>query len=146
MAKSQATEQTKLIREQFGRHLRAALDDAGMTPADLSRATMLTPGTIGDYLSGRSAPSIVNLILIARAVKQSVSWLVGDSLHGRDTLEYHQKELALRLGGERLRALADVEDDELWAMIDLLIKGSESPSVTKPAQRNSKRRASKRSK
>lgn len=134
MPKRHDSERTKAVRQQFGKNLRAALEYSGQTQAALAREIDVGPQTVSDYIGGRSLPSVDTLVLIAAFVGQSVSWLVGDAFHGRDTLEAHQKDLALRLGGERLKALAEVEDEDLWAVMDLLIKGTNGQSETKSAK------------
>ena len=122
MPKKHKTRQMTDLRAQFVRHLLAAIADAGLDQSKLARLVDLKPGTVGDYCSGRSSPGMENLVLVADALGQSVSWLVGDKLHGTDTLERHQKDLAIRVGGERLRALGAVPDDELLAQLDELIQ------------------------
>lgn len=122
MPKRHDTAQTRAVRNQFAANLRAAMADAGIGNAELARRVKVGASTVGDWVSGRSAPSLENITLVAREVRQSVSWLCGDAMHGLDTIEQHERHLALRLGGERLRALRVVPDDVLLGQIDLLIR------------------------
>lgn len=135
MPRRHKTDRMNAARAQFARNLTAAIEDAGITQADLARALGASPGTVGNYCQGLSVPALENLIIIARTVRQSVSWLVGDVLHGTDTLEQYERALAIRLGGERLRALAHVPDDSLLSQIDLLIRSWPAPVETDTAQR-----------
>ena len=122
MPKKHETERTVAARKQFARNLCAAMEDQRLTPAELARQMNLTSQTVSDWRSGRSAPGLENLIILAGKVRQSISWLCGDAFHGTDTLEHHQQDLAVRLGGERLRALSRVPDSDLLPQIDLLIR------------------------
>jgi transcriptional regulator with XRE-family HTH domain len=115
-------------RDQIARNIRAAIAEAGITQAELAKKLHAGPGAVGNWGQGLTVPSLENLILIALEVRQSVSWLVGDALHGFDTLERFERDLAVRLGGERLRALADVSDADLLPQIDLLIRSRPAPS------------------
>lgn len=140
MPKRHDTVRTNAVREQFARNLVAARDEAGLNNTDLATRLKVKPSTVGDWCSGRSAPTLENLVLIASVVRQSLSWLCGDSLHGLDTLEHHQQDLAVRLGGERLRALREISDSDLLGQIDLLIRGDSTAQTSKPARRRAARR------
>lgn len=144
MPKKHGTDRTTAARRQLARNLRASMADAGLGNADLARRLGVSPSTVGDWVSGRSAPSIENLVLVASIVRQSVSWLCGDALHGLDTLEHHQQDLAVRLGGERLRALSRVPDEALLAQIDLLLR-SHPPTEETVSESAAKRKARKKS-
>lgn len=146
MPRRHKDERMEAARKQFAANLRAALADAGMGQADLAKKLHASPGSVGNWCQGIALPSVENLILTAMVVRQSVSWLVGDALHGFDTLERYERDLAIRLGGERLRALARVPDDALLAQVDLLIRSlpappqadSAAPKITSIRQRRRK--------
>lgn len=145
MGRRHDDERMKAARKQFSRNLRAAIEDAGIDQAELARRLGIGPSSVGNWCQGRAIPSVENLILTASIVRQSVSWLVGDALHGFDTLERYERDLAIRLGGQRLRALAQVPDATLLAQVDLLIRSHPSPSETsnehpKPARLRPARR------
>lgn len=142
MPKKHHTKQTVAARQQLARNLRAAMAETGMKPAELAAKVKVGPSTVGDWLSGRSAPSLENLLLVATIVRQSVSWLVGDALHGLDTLEQYQQELAVRLGGERLRGLRNVPDDVLLGQLDLLIRSHPDTDETSIEPVKSRKRRS----
>lgn len=145
MPRRHKNERMEMARKQVARNIRAAIDEAGITQAELASRLDAGPGAVGNWCQGRSVPTIENLILIAREVRQSVSWLVGDALHGFDTLERYERDLAVRLGGERLRALGDVPDSDLLPQIDLLIRSRATPpEMQTGAHRPAKRRAVRR--
>lgn len=135
MPRRHKNDRMEKARGQIARNIRAAIDEAGITQAQLAERLDAGPGAVGNWCQGRSIPTLENLILIAREVRQSVSWLVGDALHGFDTLERFERDLAVRLGGERLRALANVPDEALLTQVDLLIRSWSAPPEAEKSAR-----------
>jgi transcriptional regulator with XRE-family HTH domain len=120
MPKSTSPRAAQELRDRFAANLRAALEDAGLTQADLARMIGVSPGSIGNWCQATAMPSVEHLVEIARIVRQSVSWLVGDRLYGTDSLESLEHELAVRLGGDRLRSARHIPDSALLGQFDLL--------------------------
>lgn len=61
----------------FGKRLKQALEYRQMKAADLARETGLTRGIISSYISGRWKAKQTNVMLLARALHVSESWLMG---------------------------------------------------------------------
>ena len=61
----------------FGKRLKQALEYRQMRAVDLARKTGLTRGIISSYINGRWKAKQTNVMLIARALHVSESWLMG---------------------------------------------------------------------
>lgn len=61
----------------FQRRLQTAIDNAGITYADLSRLTGISQGTLSCYRNGRYTPKQDRVYEIAVALNVSPSWLLG---------------------------------------------------------------------
>ena len=61
----------------FGKRLKQALEYRQMCAVDLARKTGLTRGIISSYINGRWKAKQTNVMLIARALHVSESWLMG---------------------------------------------------------------------
>lgn len=57
--------------------LQQALDRAGMTQAQLSRATGLSPSQISDFVRGRKAPALATLVKLADGLGCTTDALIG---------------------------------------------------------------------
>ena len=61
----------------FADRLNEALAIRNITPAELSRLTNISEGTISNYRKGKYTPKQKRLGLFAEALNVSVSWLLG---------------------------------------------------------------------
>lgn len=76
---------TESFRERFER----AIENSGLKPIDIAKKTGISQATLSQYRSGYSKPKSSRLILLARTLNVSPSWLMGidmpyvtrDSLH-----------------------------------------------------------------
>ena len=60
----------------FNKRLKKAMDDANMRQADLCNETGILRSLMSEYVNGKVKPKIDNLILIAKALNVSPSWLL----------------------------------------------------------------------
>jgi len=97
------------------------MDKRGLSGREVAQALDVGPQTISNWRAGRSVPSVQNLVDFSILVREPISWLIGDHLHGRDSIDALGKQLALRLGHARLAELRRLSDRELLDALDLLI-------------------------
>lgn len=66
-------------QDHFGRRLRQALAEAGMSPDELSRATRraISARTVFRWLAGESEPSVTALKIVCPILGASADWLIG---------------------------------------------------------------------
>lgn len=119
--KSRNDETTAALHGAWAARVRASMDKAGVSGRRVAKACGISPQVVSDWRAGRSLPSVENLIAFSALVKEPVSFLIGDRLHGKNTFESLSRALGTRLGGARLRALAEVSDGDLKDAIDLLL-------------------------
>ena len=62
--------------DKFKDRLAAALEQANMSRADLSRKTGISESLLSHYASGKTTPRRTKLILIASALHVSPAWLL----------------------------------------------------------------------
>lgn len=62
---------------EFSKRLASAMNEAGMTAAELSQKTGISPGAISSYIKGRYEPKQNNIFLIARALGVPEAYLLG---------------------------------------------------------------------
>lgn len=66
------------VRTVFASRLRAARRDKGYTQYELSRLTGISERYIGRYESGKSMPTSIYLLRIAKALGVSPNYLLGE--------------------------------------------------------------------
>lgn len=62
----------EIMRREFGRRLKTLLELRGMTQNELSEETGISQVSISKYLNGKSDPSLLNVLKIARALDCSL--------------------------------------------------------------------------
>lgn len=63
--------------KDFTERLKTALDESGMTAADLARKSGINKGTISKYLHGGFIPKQSTIGTLATALNVSPAWLLG---------------------------------------------------------------------
>lgn len=96
--------------------IRESREAKGLTQAELAELSGLHLTTIGKYEAGTRSPKIDDLIEIARAVEQSVAYLVGE-LNG-DTPAYVSTTQSLALSTNR--RISPLEYEVVKIRLDLL--------------------------
>lgn len=119
--KSRHDETTAALHEAWAARVRASMEKAAVSGRAVARHCGISPQVVSDCRAGRSLPSLENLIAFSALVSEPVSFLIGDRLHGKESIESLSRALGARLGRARLRALAEVSDSELKDAIDLLL-------------------------
>lgn len=118
MPKTRADERTEALKRTIGRHLKAAMAKKDVLGRELALQVGVEPGSVSDWRVGRSLLTIENLLEVAKALDEPVSFLVGDAFHGIDSIEALGRQLAVRLGQRRLSALTHLPDTTILAAID----------------------------
>jgi len=121
MPKTRSDGATDRLKKVWAEHVRAAMDKRGLSGREVAQALDVGPQTVSNWRAGRSVPSVQNLVDFSTLVREPISWLIGDHLHGRDSIDALGKQLALRLGHARLAELKRLSDRELLDALDLLI-------------------------
>jgi transcriptional regulator with XRE-family HTH domain len=122
---------TSAFRRRVGRHIAAARERAGLQGQELAEKVGVRPSTVTDWEKGRKAPSVENLVAVARATRESVSFLLSDALPARGSLETISRELIATIGGRRAEHLLGIPERRLHRSLDAVI--GEYLSETKPA-------------
>lgn len=63
----------------FSKKLRMAMEEAGLSQAQLSRKSGLSKSTISQYLSGKFEAKPTNLKALSKALNKSIYWLCSDN-------------------------------------------------------------------
>ena len=149
MPKTRADHSTAQLKRVVARHLRAAMDKKDVKGRELASQIGVGPQTLSDWRKGRYLPSVENLLALAKALREPVSFLVGDAFHGVDSLEALGRQLGTRLGQRRAAALTHVSDADLRAGVDALIgrhvveSGPISPARRAQANRRTRKNSRK---
>jgi transcriptional regulator with XRE-family HTH domain len=124
-----STPGTTEFRQRLGSHIIAARERAGLKGIQLAAALEVTPSTVSDWESGRRQPSLEHLVMIARVTKESVAFLLSDSLATKGSLETTGRELVRKLGGRRAQFMLAMPERRLLRDIDLMIGVAASDGV-----------------
>lgn len=62
--------------ERFGQRLKKIRAARGLTQIELQRMTGISNDQIGDYERGRMLPGLLNMLLLADALKVDLNWFV----------------------------------------------------------------------
>ena len=71
-------------------NLKSALDERGISQADLARHLDVSRATVSNWLSGNRTPSYANLVRIAKAVSMSISELLGEDVVFAESRQEHE--------------------------------------------------------
>lgn len=121
MGKSRGDETTATLKKAWSRRVIACMDKCELKGTAVADAVGVSPQVVTDWRKGRSLPSVENLLAFAWLVNEPISYLAGDRLHGKRTIDTMSRDLGTRLGFARLEALQSVTDGDLRDAIDLLI-------------------------
>ena len=92
----------------FQIRLEQALQESGLTPADLSRRSGVAESTLSSYRSGAYAPRNKKLYAIATALNVSPSWLMGYDLElNEDALDLALQSVWSEMSDEQKRQTLD---------------------------------------
>lgn len=128
-------DQQTAIRRRFGQRIGAAIQRDGRTQKDIAKAVGISPGNLSDYLKGRTQPGLVTLVMLADELNEHVSFLVGDRLHGKDSLESLGRDFAAIVGARRLRALLELPPETLQDEADRVIGRHADPGSRRSRKR-----------
>lgn len=81
-----------MFAEEFGARLRNAMESQKVTQQRMADACGITPGAVSSWWSGRSLPTIENLVAISRILGTTIDWLCGVE-SGDMALEKSEKRL-----------------------------------------------------
>lgn len=122
MPKTRGDHTTKALKELWAANVRFCVAKKGLPQVELAQLVGVSAQVITDWKSGKkSPPSVENLLSFARVVDESAGWLIGDGFHGKKSASNLSHQFAIRLGYERLAALAEVPERELIDEIDRII-------------------------
>lgn len=93
-----------------------ALNNSGMTPAELARASGLNKSSVSRYLSGKVEPKQAALFAMAKALNVSPSWLLGEEI----APDFVSKDELTVI----IEQLSDKDKDTLKAIAETLLKKS----------------------
>lgn len=115
------TEISDELQRGIGRRIRASLEGSDLTQAEAARRLGVSKVSVGDWCNGKAMPSLTNLFLLAELVNEPVSFLIGDRLPRRNSMELLARDLATKVGKRRLEVLGDIPERKLIAELDRMI-------------------------
>ena len=122
MPKKRMDPKTLSWRLLMGRHILAARGRKGWTQADLAERVGVGTSSVSAWENGQDAPSLDNLMSVAEATGQSVSFLVAEKMRSkRESLEWAALELGVALGHRRVQALLRMPQARLRKEIDAIL-------------------------
>jgi transcriptional regulator with XRE-family HTH domain len=120
------------FKKRLGKHVAAALRNAGLQSNELADRLGVAPSTVTEWKKGRRAPSSEHVVAIARVTGESVSFLLSDALPKANSLEKGARELSARIGARRIQLLLSIPDKRLLRELDALIGSAISEGVAEP--------------
>ena len=121
MPKIRGDSTSEALKKHWSKSVRATMDKEGLRGVDVADRIGVSKAVVTDWRSGRQLPSLENAIAYGRLVREPLSWLVGDRLHGKKSFDALGSALAKKVGHARLGALMDVPDKDLNAELDRII-------------------------
>ena len=118
---SRKWEVTPEIKATWAERVKATMSREGLTGQGVADRLGGSRSAVSEWRNGRSLPSIPVLLAYSRLVREPVSWLIGDRLHGKGSMATLSQRLGLRLGGQRLSEIEKLSDEELLDALDLAI-------------------------
>lgn len=112
--------------------LRIILEYHGVSATDLARAIGVTPSAVSQWLHGTTALSDQNAQRIADALGEEVDFVMCRKNAGKSGAGAAFRELAIRLGGDRIKQLLQMEDENLRRLIDEVLESRPKRSTKPP--------------
>ena len=98
------------MTNKFAQRLTLAINQSGMTPAEISRKTGISEGAISSYKSGRYKAKQDYVYLLAQALNVSPGWLMG----------FDEESAAEDLDETLTSLIAALDDDQKAAALDYI--------------------------
>jgi len=121
------------FKKRLGKHIAAALRNSGLKSNELAEKVGVAASTVTEWKKGRRAPNAEHVVAIARATRESVSFLLSDALPKSQSLETASRALSARLGARRAQLLLAIPDKRLLRELDALIGSAMAEGVIESA-------------
>lgn len=96
-----------LTKEAFAEKLKRAIDEKGITQAELAKTVGTSPANISNYVKAKAFPPVDILVELAKALEKSLDWLCNKGKKNRDFINIETVGDAARIV-EALKTLGEV--------------------------------------